>query len=659
MNVTLFGGIVASRLDEEIDFETEKCRALLAYLVLEAWNPVRRDLLAGMLWPDRPAVDAGRNLRKTISRLRRSVGDRSAEIPLLIVERDSVRINPHAHLSVDVMEFDSLLDSCGRHRHRNAETCVGCALRRSTACDLYQGPFLAGISLPDSDPFEEWVGFWRSTLELRVTQALELLIDHSVRMGRKNDVSHLIARLLRLDPLNEKAHMHLLRLLAHDGRRAAAVQHYRELSRRYRRELGMELSVELQDTIDAISEDSAVFLPPRRNVSGLPAPLDSFVGRSDELSRIREWVESPDGRLATIVGPGGVGKTRLLVAVVEEVATSFDGGARFVSLEAEGKSWADGMLAMLGSDEVLLAVDGVERQEGAVEAIRHLLRERPRLVIIATSRTPTGIPGEALMPLEGMKSPPVGFRGGADRFDSVALFTQAALRSAPSFRLEMSQYAAVGEICRLVGGMPLAINLAAGWVATLSPVEIAAELRNSLHLLTTGGMNGGGMNGGSELETLFEQSAAMLSERERTAFARLSVFRGGFDREAAEEVASTDVATLAALTRKSFVQRLADQRYDLHPLFRGFGAKLLAEAGETDAVAAAHCRYYLANAEKRNPLIRATTSARAFLWLVVEQHNLQAAHAWATTRDPDKAASLASLIHAEIRGYGFHDIRLP
>jgi DNA-binding SARP family transcriptional activator/predicted ATPase len=658
LRVDLLGRCGAVVDGREVQFAYDKVRALLAYLVLEADGPVARGRLAGLLWPDQSEGVAASSLRQALSRLRQSLGDRESRNPLLLVCRETVQLSPESGVQVDVREFLQLLEQVPRHRHRHPRACAYCDQLRSRACSLYKGDFLGDLAVPDSSLFDDWALVWRERLLRLAVEAFQERVSLSTHRGDDARTAELVSRLLTIDPWNEHAHAELLRVMVKGGRRADAVQHYRELRDRLAEEMGIQPSEELEEIAEGLAHGGQTPDPEDRETSvrGMPLSLEPFVGRIAELDAVVKWLEEPGGRLATVTGPGGIGKTRLGMEAAHSEAWSFEGGAVYLSLEGGEAGWDSRAAQLTRGKDILLVLDAFEHVMTSRSVLERLLRENPRLVVLATSRVHLGISGETVFPLAGLEAPPPEASEEAERYEAVALFVQSARCSVPGFALGAPDREAVAEICRLVDGLPLALNLAAAWVSTLSCHEIAAEIRRGLDILVTGERDGAGVPG---LASVFRQSLQLLGGDERRVFPRLSVFRGGFDRDAAAAVAGADLATLNGLVRKSFMHRSSGGRYNLHGLFRQYGQDLLRADGESESVARRHLDYYLAGAESRDSDFRSAASFKAFHWLVLEQPNMAAALAWARMNDSSAAERLAVAMHSEIHGFGVHLLGRP
>lgn len=620
--ISLLGQVqIALHGNSLIHFESDKARALLIYLVMNAGRPQRREQLSALLWPQQDEKSALQNLRKTLHRLRQTleqvggesgVGGRGSESSFIIVTPQSVQFNATSDHELDVSRFGALLAETQHHRHRHLEACRSCLERLSRAVQLYCGDFLAGFSLKDNPDFEEWVALQRERLRLRALDALNVLAACHERRGEDAAVQNYARRQLELEPWSEEAHRQLMRALARDGKRAAALAQYQTCRRVLITELGVEPEPEttaLYERIRTSALTSDFLKKSDVTLRNFPARLNSFVGREEELARIAEMLQDPDCRLVTLIGSGGSGKTRLAVEVARLEASAWRDGACFVALAplergdsiASAVANALGMsllptqdvkaqvLAHLREKEMLLVLDnfehllntqstqGPEPREGskgdgrAASLLSMKLQACPRLSILVTSREPLHLYGErefAVLPLGTPQLARTPARAGIAsrastliRFPAVEMFVQRAQAANPHFEFNDETAAAVGEVCDRLDGLPLAIELAAARSKFFSPREMAMQLTHRLTFLTAGARDLP-----SRQETLWntiEWSHGLLARHERTLFRRLAVFAGGFTQAAAGAICNADGAlgheTRDALTALTALTALVDK----------------------------------------------------------------------------------------------------
>ncbi len=318
--LTLLGSFQA-RLDGEpaTEFESDKVRALLAYLAVESDRPHRRERLAGLLWPERPERYARQNLSQALYNLRRAIADCDATPPFLLITHHTIQFNPSSDHWLDTAAFSGRLAACDEHHHPRLAACNGCMERLQQAVGLYQGDFLEGFSLGDSAAFEEWSVITRERLHRLVMAAHHRLADCHEQRGEYESALQHAWRQVELDPWQEEVHQQIMRLLALSGQRSEALAHYESCHRLLAEELGAEPGAETTALYERI-RDGALEAPSSPPAFLTSAPLHPstsapFVARERELAKLNHFLSlvlAGRGRVVFVVGEAGSGKTALL-----------------------------------------------------------------------------------------------------------------------------------------------------------------------------------------------------------------------------------------------------------------------------------------------------------------------------------------------------------
>lgn len=627
LSIRTFGGLTIGlgHMIRPLHFETRTVEALLVYLACQG-RPLGRDVLAELLWPERTQEQARTNLRVAIHRLRQQLE------PYLRVTRQDLALALDAPIYLDSRELEAYL-AAGR-------------LAEATA--LYQGDFLEGFYLDGSPAFEQWALLERERLRNLVIAAYQQLITQATAAGQPDAAIAHAERLLQLDPLHEPTHRQLMRLLAQAGRRAAALAQYTLFCQIAEAELGVppdETTTALYEQIRAGTLDQEIrrkeeilrplSAPPQYNLPPQPTP---FIGRETELAQIGNLLANLDCRLLTLLGVGGLGKTRLAIETATRQAGNFADGVCFVALAPVGTAdlvpvaiaqslalqttssdLQAQIAAYLGPRELLLVLDNFEHVLEAAETVAHLLHSAPKVKALVTSRERLYLLEEWLLPIAGL---PVteGAAGEAGQ-----LFLRSAQRVRPDF-VARGQEQAIAAICRQVEGMPLALELAASWVRVMPCEEIARQLVHNPTILTTSLRNLPERH--RSLRNLFDYSWRLLTLNEQSVLQRVSVFQGGWTLAEAEAVAGATLPLLLSLVDKSLV-RLGDQnRFELHELIRQYGAEQLTASREGDVIRQRHYTTYLQLARTVDSTARGPEAATWFARLEPEQDNLRAAWQW-------------------------------
>lgn len=668
-----------------IRLESAKTLALLAYLAIQG-TPQARQKLMGLLWADLPEKNAARNLRHALWNLKKSLAPTG--IACLRTTRQSVAFEPVSGIWLDAAEFREACENLGKLSPATATDMefIGAAV------ELYRGDFLDGFHADGAPAFEEWVLIQRERFRAMALMAFQRLAVQHCQRGDYGASLLFARRMLALDPWREEAHRIVMDLLACAGHRSAAMAQYETCRRVLAEELHAEPTPEttaLYESIRDAAAGTASAPAPRekgsRRAPTIPAhnltpPPTPFVGREEELARIAGLFLNPDCRLLTLVGPGGIGKTRLAVQAALQALVpwasgenSFPEGVFFVPL-AELASPAQlvpaisaalrfsfqgaldpktQLLGFLREKRTLLILDNFEHLLPAVALLSEILQTAPEVKLLVTSRARLAIQEEWALEVGGLAVPGEGEEGDPNRDSALRLFLLCARRVDLGFVLRKEEIPDLARICRLLDGMPLGIELAAGWVRTLSLSEIRAEIEANLDFLAASLVDVPSRQ--RSLRALFEHTWRTLGEEEKAVFAALSVFRGGFMREAACAVAGASLLALSALVDRALLRRDPSGRYHLHPVLGRYAAEKLAETpSDKERITARHGAYFVAFLRDREALLWGPSQAQALQEIGEELENARTTWSWALAGPrPEAVGSMLeglSLFH-DVRGW--------
>lgn len=646
LHLSLFGSFRAQLDREPIqDFESDKVRALLAYLTVEAHAPHRREYLAYLLWPDSPHSRALANLRQALANLRKALRDAQVQPPFLLRSAKELQFNPASAFRLDVAEFRRLLAEANPLPAAASDFSDGQVERLQQAVALYEGPFLAQFSLRDSDPFEEWLQTVRTHLQRDALHVCAALLDYAVQTDQAEQAHSLARRWITVEPLNEEPYRQLMRLHVQRCQTDAALACYAELCTALAQD-GMEPSAETMRLAETIrTQPPAALIPTAPQAAPLtarPGLSIPCIGRQRELRRIGQALRVEGQRLLTLIGLGGMGKTRLAVEVAEECADLFPDGICFVPLAgvqqpehlmsvlanalhptlSEGADPKSQVLNYLADKRLLLILDSFEHLTEAGPVLVELLQGTAHLKLLVTSRERLRLPEEWSILVEGLDFPPEGERR-IEGYDAVKLFIYSASRVDPDFHLAPEDRAHITAICRLVAGMPLGALLAGASVRLLSCQEIAQDLAQAMDLpaTTLAGLPERHRN----LHAVLTHAWSQLTPDEQAVLCQLSVFEGGFRREMAIQVAGATRELLLGLADKAMLWRNSYDRYEMHELLRHYASQQLQKRPDLQDVHRRHSRCYAAFiADRRDGLLKAEEVTLAEI--EQELDNLQAGY---------------------------------
>ncbi|MEI8166337.1 MAG: BTAD domain-containing putative transcriptional regulator, partial [Chloroflexales bacterium] len=603
------------------EFHSNSVRALLVYLAVEPDRPHERKLLGDLLWPDEPPAKGLLNLQQAFYRLDQALAPAALPVPFTQITRQTVQRNSALPLTLDTHRLSSLISATQTHRHRRLTVCGPCLVALREAVALYQGDFLAGFSA--SAPFDEWLLAWRERLRTQVIWALDVLATHHTERGEWAAAETYLRRWLELEPWREEAHRHLMLALASAGQRSAALAQYEQCRRMLARDL--DTAPEVNTTALAarlrVSNPMAWFAPPY----AVPAVETPLMGRATALAAIAAQLAAPTGRLLTLTGPGGSGKTRLALAAAAVERGAFADGVFFVSLvpitdeagllaaiaerlgiplTGSHNVTVTSLVTFLKPRELLLVLDNFEPLLAHAPLLSALRDAAPNLRLLVTSRVPLSLLDEVVLRVGGLE--PAAVTSAAEPGDDPAtqLFVQAARRVAPAFTPTEAELVTIRMISQDLDRMPLALMLAAGLVDHRDPAAILTLVRADPDALESNLRDLPERH--RSIRNLFASSWQLIPAEQQQILAHCVLFAASFSRAAVSAVAMKGAPgnamvdrlvrrSLTALSDHALLQRVGPDRYALHPLVRQFAAEYHAclPAAEQAASRARHRAYFL------------------------------------------------------------------
>lgn len=673
MQIGILGPLQVRADDRPVAVSGTRLRALVTRLAADAPAPVPIAELVEAVWPGEPPTDPTNALQSLVSRVRRALGDATSIQPVPGGYRMTVDAD-----DVDVTVFGALVAQ-GRSELRQARPAEARQLL-SRALDLWRGEPLVDAA---DGPYATAA---RARLaELRLDAQIDL-IEARLQLGQPAEVIADLEELVVAHPLRERLAGQLMRALAMTGRQADALAVHERLRDRLAGELGVDPGAEEQAVYLAVLRGEIAPAAtvrrtdarPERRRTNLRVPLTRLIGRDQQVRQISELLA--DGRLVTVVGPGGAGKTRLAQEVGAMIADGRPDGVWLVELasvtdpkgivpamigalglldtravdrrtDRTARDSTDYLFDVLADADCLLVVDNCEHLVTPVaELVDALLARSPGLRVLTTSREPLGIVGESLCLVPPLGLPPVGVAADdAAPYPAVRLLVERGRAVAAGFVVSDANVDHVVEIVRRLDGLPLAIELAAARLRVMPIAEIAARLSDRFRLLTGGSRTA--MPRHRTLRAVVEWSWGLLRDDERLLAERLAVFPAGATLDAAIEVCADDRLpaddvgdVVLSLVDKSLLTVVNETttRYRMLETIREYGVERLAERHEAVAARAAHARYYAGLADRMDPLLRTADQLDAIAVLTAERDNIASALRYlADSADPaERSASL-------------------
>ncbi|HVX21883.1 MAG TPA: BTAD domain-containing putative transcriptional regulator [Acidimicrobiales bacterium] len=637
LSVQCFGGLRIEADGRGLGFAQHKSAALLAYLATTG-RPAARTTLADLLWGEVPEPRARANLRVALTDVRKGLGDRLAAA--VVADREQVWLDPALVGPVDVAAFDAAVDDG----------------RWGDAVDRYRGPFLDGFFVDRAPGFEEWVAGTRDRFHRTALVALRGLADRRLADGDATGAVAALSRLVALEPWHEGGRRHLMQVLAGTGNPDAALDEYRRLRATLAEEVDAEPEPETVALAERIAGHGRSTVREDR-VAAVPAPSAAIIGRDDDVGLVEKWLQVDGCRLATLTGPGGVGKTRL----AQEVARRA-GPGRVAFVDLSGVAAADEIpvalsqavgvpliglreptaevAAALDGTGTLLVLDNLEHLLPAGSAVvAELLARCSSVQVLATSRTRLGLAAERVLRVRPLALPDAG--AGADELrasPAVALFLRQA--EAAGATVDPTGLGDVAELCRRLDGLPLAIELAAMHLRHFTAQEVLSTFGATLEELDDGGVERPARH--RSLLDSVRWSYRMLDPSSRKLLRHLGVFRGGV---ALDVLAPGYRAAVVALLDAALLDRqdvAGRSRLTMMAATQAFALRALVDEGEAAEAAAGHAAAHLALARRADQGIRGHDQLRWLSRLDDEAENMAAALRHGAAHDPRSFLDLAN-----------------
>jgi predicted ATPase/DNA-binding SARP family transcriptional activator len=628
VEIRVLGPVELVAEDGPVPLGALKQRRLLSALVVHAGEARSADLLIDAIWGPSPPTSAAKLLQTYVSQLRKAL-----PAPARIRTRGAGYALELEDESLDAARFERLL-SQGRAASRGRNPALAASLLRR-ALGLWRGQAYGDFA------YEEFARAEAERLEELRLGALEERIDAELALSRHAELLPELRSLAAAHPGRERLQAQAMLALYRCGRQSEALDLYTDSRAHLLDELGLEPSSELRELQRRILQQDpklAVAAVAEAAASALPAPPNRLLGRGRELAELRELLLRNEVRLLVLTGAGGSGKTRLALEAARETAESFANDAAFVDLaplrdpalvvgaiarvlgipDVSGEDSLQTLADALGPRELLLFVDNAEHVRAAAPSFVELLARAPHLTLLVTSRVVLHVSGEQVYPVE-----PLAVKA------AVALFLERAHEAEPRFRPNIADEQAIQRICERLDGLPLAIELAASRVRTLTPVELLDRLDPRLPLLT-----GGPHDLPARQQTLratLEWSYDLLADDERSDVRCFAVFAGGCTLEAAEAVCGTTVERLSSLVDANLLLHAATQkgsRYSMLETIREYAAEQLEALADVEALRRRHADYFLDLAQSANLASEARGEQRHDI-VISEQANIRAAIDWA------------------------------
>jgi DNA-binding SARP family transcriptional activator/predicted ATPase/CheY-like chemotaxis protein len=607
LNIYTLGNLQLKHHGETVTgLVSNKTAVLLLYL---AWHPYPhpREILADLFWHDTEAQQAMTNLRNALASLQKHLPE------YLDVTRQTIGINRESAIWIDAQAFNQTIKAFKSANQERPKPSHKMIENLEQAVHLYNGDFLLGLNLRNSVDVENWMLAEQRHLKAVYVESLRHISAHYLHLGNDERAITLAKEIIAADPLWEPGQQLLMRALASSGRRHEAIQHYKLFAQLLAEELDVDPDEETTALYEVIKSGNLTSDVPSANQVFLPVARN-FVGRQEEITQILNNLDSPNCRLISIVGMGGIGKTQLALEIAGRCTYDYLDGIHFLSPSPDSEN--NDLIQNVGSSlqlhhedrmdqaiirhfrdkHLLLILDNAELFLGNVGFLNELLRYAKHLKILVTSREILNIQGEWIIKLDGLPTPSLEVAvEEAKSYDSVLLFHSIASQVTQEFSLEKNLKAII-QICQLVGGSPLAIQIAAHWVQLLPPYQILENIQETLDFLSSSSRDIPERQ--RSIRAVLDNSWVLLSEPEQRILMSLSIFQGKFSQQAAEFIADTHLNDFSELASKSLILPYPQDHFVLHDFVRQYAYEKLLKSDLLEKVSFRHCEFFLQSLQK-------------------------------------------------------------
>ncbi len=526
------------------------------------------------------------------------------------------------------------------------------------AVELYSGAFLEKVQSDDSSAFNSWLEQTRDELLSAWRNGALLVAKEDIALARYNPAINLLEAVLYSDFLAEDVVQLSMRAYALAGQKEKALKTFEV----FRKSLLKELELEpVEATLELAEKIRTGLLEPSVKLADIPGPtqerlsqasflpqaLTPFVGRTLELLELSQLLKQENTRLITLLGPGGIGKSRLSLQLLREQKSNFLDGVYFVSLaplrsdhevpdavasalqlRLSGEARvAEEVFSYLANKSMLIVLDNTEHLSGIALFVKRLLEQAPKCIFICTSRLLLGLPNELVYDVVGLSVPSVHEESSLDAYDAVQLFIRTARRVRSDFSLQKADYPLVIELCQFLEGMPLALELAASWVRLFSLPDLYNELRKDIDLLEATAQEVSERH--TSLRKVFETSWTLLNSEQQRVLAVISVFRGGFDLQAVHKITGASPRILLSLVNTSLLRTTSSGRFSILEVIRQYAAEKLVQDQE---LLDGHAEHYLGVLASLTDNLKGDSPKSSLTIIENDLENIRTAWHWALER---------------------------